>query len=76
MAFNFGAFIGGASDNLVEMIKTKEAQLYKEEQDEKEEKNTTNHKLVLFLASSKHKIKKKAEQAACKEAYNILNACI
>lgn len=36
MAFNFGAFIGGASDNLVEMIKTKEAQLYKEEQDEKE----------------------------------------
>ena len=36
MGFNFGAFIGGASDNLVEMIKTKEAQLYKEEQDEKE----------------------------------------
>lgn len=36
MAFNFGAFIGGASENLVEMIKTKEAQLYKEEQDEKE----------------------------------------
>lgn len=36
MAFNFGAFIGGASENLVQMIKTKEAQLYKEEQDEKE----------------------------------------
>lgn len=36
MGFNFGAFIGGASENLVEMIKTKEAQLYKEEQDEKE----------------------------------------
>jgi hypothetical protein len=36
MAFNFGAFIGGASDNLVEMIKTKEAELYQEEQDEKE----------------------------------------
>ena len=36
MAFNFGAFLGGASDNLVDMIKTKEAQLYKEEQDEKE----------------------------------------
>lgn len=26
----------------------------------------TNHRLVVFLASSKHKIKKKAEQAACK----------
>ena len=36
MAFNFGAFLGGASDNLVDMIKTKEAQLYREEQDEKE----------------------------------------
>jgi hypothetical protein len=36
MAFNFGAFIGGASENLVEMIKTKEAQMYKEDQDEKE----------------------------------------
>jgi len=36
MAFNFGAFIGGASENLVEMIKTKEAELYQEEQDEKE----------------------------------------
>ena len=36
MAFNFGAFLGGASDNLVDMIKTKEAKLYKEEQDEKE----------------------------------------
>ena len=38
MAFNFGAFLGGASDNLVDMIKTKEAQLYKEDQDEKETK--------------------------------------
>ena len=36
MGFNFGAFIGGASDNLVNMIKTKEAQLYEEQKDEKE----------------------------------------
>ena len=36
MGFNFGAFIGGASDNLVNMIKTEEERLYLEEQDEKE----------------------------------------
>jgi len=36
MGFNFGAFVGGASDNLVNMIKTKEAQLYEEQKDEKE----------------------------------------
>lgn len=36
MGFNFGAFIGGASENLVSMIKQKEAELYQEEQDEKE----------------------------------------
>ena len=29
---------------------------------------------VIFLSESKHKIKKKAEQAACKEAYEILNS--
>ena len=29
--------------------------------------------LVIFLTESKHKIKKKAEQSACKEAYHILN---
>ena len=28
---------------------------------------------LIFLSESKHKIKKKAEQAACKEAYEILN---
>ena len=36
MGFNFGAFVGGASDNLVNMIKTKEAELYEEQKDEKE----------------------------------------
>ncbi len=36
MGFNFGAFIGGASDNLVNMIKTEEERLYQEEKDEKE----------------------------------------
>jgi len=29
-------------------------------------------KIWLFLGESKHKIKKKAEQAACKSAYEIL----
>lgn len=37
------------------------------------EENDTKS-LVLFLTESKHKIKKKAEQSACKEAYNILNS--
>jgi len=36
MGFNFGAFIGGASKNLVSMIKQKEAELYEEQKDEKE----------------------------------------
>ena len=31
-----------------------------------------NEKVWLFLGESKHKIKKKAEQAACKSAYEIL----
>ena len=36
------------------------------------EENNTNT-LVIFLSESKHKIKKKAEQSACKQAYEILN---
>ena len=31
-----------------------------------------NVQFVIFLSESKHKIKKKAEQTACKIAYNIL----
>ena len=31
-----------------------------------------NEKLWLFLGESKHKIKKKAEQAACKIGYELL----
>ena len=36
------------------------------------EENNINS-LVIFLSESKHKIKKKAEQSACKQAYEILN---
>ena len=32
-----------------------------------------NEKLLLFLGESKHKIKKKAEQSACKIGYELLN---
>ena len=34
--------------------------------------NNTNDGWVIFLSASKHKIKKKAEQAACKESINKL----
>ena len=34
--------------------------------------DNNSNKLIIFLAESKHKIKKKAEQAACKEAYELL----
>ena len=32
-----------------------------------------NEKMLLFLGESKHKIKKKAEQSACKIGYELLN---
>ena len=32
-----------------------------------------NEKLLLFLGESKHKIKKKAEQSACKIGYELLD---
>ena len=32
-----------------------------------------NNKVWLFLGESKHKIKKKAEQSACKLGYQLLN---
>lgn len=60
MAFNFGAFLGGASDNLVDMIKTKEAQLYKEEQDEKE----TKRKARVAAANQRRADEKEAKALA------------
>lgn len=60
MAFNFGAFLGGASDNLVDMIKTKEAQLYKEEQDEKE----TKRRARVAAASQRRADEKEAKALA------------
>ena len=46
------------------------------ETDEKDEVELVYYipDFVIFLSESKHKIKKKAEQAACKEAYQILNS--
>lgn len=38
-----------------------------------ENENSTSNSIVIFLTESKHKIKKKAEQSACKEAFNILH---
>ena len=43
---------------------------------EKDHENDLPPDIVFFLSESKHKIKKKAEQAACKKAYDILNANI
>lgn len=62
MAFNFGAFIGGASENLVEMIKTKEAQMYKEDQDEKEIKRRAR----IAAVTQRRADEKEARQAAQK----------
>ena len=62
MAFNFGAFLGGASDNLVNMIKTKEAQLYKEDQDEKENKRRAR----VAAANQRRADEKEANEAAQK----------
>ena len=62
MAFNFGAFLGGASDNLVNMIKTKEAQLYKEDQDEKE----TKRRARVAAANQRRADEKEANEAAQK----------
>ena len=38
-----------------------------------EDENNDTNSIVIFLTESKHKIKKKAEQSACKEAFNTLN---
>lgn len=62
MAFNFGAFLGGASDNLVNMIKTKEAQLYEEEKDEKETKRMAR----VAAANQRRADEKAANEAAQK----------
>tara|TARA_R110000823_G_scaffold87088_2_gene194446 strand:- start:12451 stop:13704 length:1254 start_codon:yes stop_codon:yes gene_type:complete len=62
MAFNFGAFIGGASENLVDMIKTKEAQMYKEDQDEKE----TKRRARVAAVTQRRADEKEAKQAAQK----------
>ena len=62
MAFNFGAFIGGASENLVDMIKTKEAQMYKEDQDEKEIKRRAR----VAAATQRRADEKEAREAAQK----------
>ena len=62
MAFNFGAFLGGASDNLVNMIKTKEAQLYEEDQDEKENKRRAR----VAAANQRRADEKEANEAAQK----------
>ena len=40
--------------------------------DDISDSNNTNDGWVIFLSASKHKIKKKAEQAACKESINKL----
>jgi hypothetical protein len=64
MAFNFGQFVAGASENLVDMIKTKEAQLYKEEQDEKER----IRKARVAAANQR-----RSEEKAAKEAAGMLS---